>query len=586
MIAVEDHAHEKPSHGSHEHHGPSPLKRLWSLLRVESRDLWLVGIFATFIGILSLAVPIAIDILVSNVQGGNEAMLQVVIVLALALFCLLALAGAMRALSTFVVELIQRRIFVRIVDVLAQRLPRIRASAFDRQHGPELVNRFFDVLTVQKAGATLILDGLSVLLQGAIGLIVLAIWHPYLLGFNLALLVAMTLVVWLLGFGAIRAKISESYAKYAVAGWLEEMVRHPLAFKLSAGQDYAMEKADGLTRHYLDCRVDSFRILFRQILFGLALQAIASSALLGLGGYLVVRNELTLGQLVAAELIVLVLVGSFVKLGKSLESYYDLMAAMDKLGHLVDLPLERDSGESLPAMPRPAALELRHVCFSYEEGGEVLSGLSAAIRAGERVAIVGESGAGKSTLVDLLLGLREPTSGHIEIDGSDVRDLRLHELREQVVSVASAEVFEGTILDNVSLRRPDVTTAEVRAALRTVSLLDEVQALPQGLHTPLVTGGAPLSQGQTLRLMLARAIAGRPRLLILDEALDPFSRQMRQRILSALFDRQAGWTLLVVTHDQEIITACDRVLEVPAQTRPDVEALTPVLNDSERSLPR
>lgn len=545
-----------------EHHGPPPLRRLIAMLRLDSSDLWLVVIFAAGIGLLSLATPITLEALVSNVQGGNQAMFQVVVVLSLILFFCLSLAGGMRAYSTFIVELIQRRIFVRVVAELAYRLPRVQVRAFDRQHGPELVNRFFDVLTVQKAGATLMLDGVSVVIQAFIGLLVLSVWHPYLLGYNLVLLLALVFMIWLLGIGAISTKIRESFAKYAVAGWLEEMVRHPLAFKPSAGQHYAMNRADALTEHYLETRIASFRILYRQILFSIALQAIASSALFTLGGWLVVRNELTIGQLVAAELIVTVLVGSFVKLGKSLESFYDLMAAMDKLGHLLDLPLEREEGELLPESGRPASLEIHNLRFHYEDGNDVFHGLTVSIRPGERVALVGESGVGKSTLLDILMGLREPGSGYVTIDGIDLRDLQLEDLRRHVISVAGEEAFAGTILDNVRLGRPEVSLLDVRQALETVCLMQDIQTLPQGLHTPLNTGGAPLSDGQTKRLMLARALASKPRLLLLDESLDLLDPPAKRSTLAALCDRNVPWTLIIVTRDPDILAACDRTIDL------------------------
>lgn len=553
-------------HGGHHHHGPSPLARLIGLLRPEWRDVWMVVVFAVGIGLLSLAIPITVEALVSTVQPGNVTMFTAVIVLALVLFGCLSLAAVMRALSTYVVELIQRRIFVRVVGDLAYRLPRVQAQAFDRAHGPELVNRFFDVLTVQKASATLLLDGVTVVIQAIIGLLVLAIWHPYLLGFNLALLVTLTFFVWLLGYGAITAKIRESLAKYAVAGWLEEMVRHPLAFKASAGQDYALRRADALSRDYLVQRQASFRILFRQILFGFWLQALASSVLLGLGGWLVIRNELTTGQLVAAELIVLVVVGGFVKLGKSLESYYDVLAASDKLGHLVDLPLERTGGERLARGDGPASLRLCGLSYSYDDdqGHQVpiLHGVDAEIAPGERVALIGPSGGGKSTLMEILFGLREPTEGHAELDGIDVRDVRLESLREQVGEVAGTEAFEGTVLDNVRMGRPGVPLTAVTAALRAAGLLDEVRALPQGLRTHLATGGAPLSRGQSQRLMLARAIAGRPRLLLLDGSLDDLDGDMRRRVIGELFSRDNPWTLLVVTHNPDVLAACDRTLSL------------------------
>jgi ABC-type bacteriocin/lantibiotic exporter with double-glycine peptidase domain len=544
------------------------MSRLGEILQPEGRDLWTVTIFAIGIGILTLATPITVDALVNNVQGGNLDGMLIVIVLSLILLGCLVLAALMRAWQSWVVEYIQRRVFVRVVDDLAYRLPRVSAAALDRAHGPELVNRFFDVLTVQKAGATLLLDGVTVLIQGVIGLALLAVWHPYLLGFNLVLLLSLGFIIWVIGWGAVSAKIGESLAKYAVAGWLEEMVRHPLAFKHPAGQSYALSRADALALSYLNRRQDSFRILYRQIVFGLLLQALASAAMLGLGGYLVIQNALTLGQLVAAELIIAVTVGSFVKLGKSLESFYDLMAAMDKLGHLTDLALERSRGVDEHPGSGPARLEVHNVSYGFPDGhGGVVYGLrevSLTLEPGERVALTGPPGAGKSTLVELLYGLREPSSGAVRLDGVDVRELSLRSLREQVVTVAQAEVFDGTVLDNVRLDREGVTHSDVRAALKAVGLLEAVEALPDGLGTSLATGGAPLSRGQAELLILARAMAGKPRLLILDGILDGLAPEVRREILPALTAPDAPWTLLAVTYHREVKAACGRVITLQA----------------------
>jgi len=566
-------------HGDDDHHpashGPPPLRRLVGMLRPEGRDVWVVVLFALGVGILSLATPLTVDELITSVQGGVQMRSQVVVLSVVLLVCL-GLAAGLRALSAYVVELIQQRFFVRVVGDLAYRLPRASLPAFDRQNGPELVNRFFDVLTVQKAGAVLLLDGVSVVIQAAVGLVILGFYHPFLLGFDLVLLAAMCFIIFVLGRGAVATSIDESFAKYGVAGWLEEMVRHPLTFKHGGGADYARDRADALTRRYLRARQTHFRILFRQLGFALALQAVASAALLGLGGWLVIpdetgRSALGVGQLVAAELIVVVIVGSLVKLGKSLESYYDLMAAVDKLGHLIDLPLERHSGEG-HAGAGPASLRLRHVSYAYEDGHghsrAVLDHLDATVPAGARVAVVGPSGSGKSTLAELLYGLREPTHGSIELDGVDLRDVRLDALREQVALVSSLEIFAGTLAENVAMGRPYVTLADVRAALAQVELLDEVRALPDGLHTRLVPGGSPLSLGQARRVLLARALLGRPRLLLLDETLDELDDRSQGLILDAVLAPGAPWTALVITHRDDVAARCDRRLEL---RRPDDE---------------
>lgn len=545
-------------HDEHHHgHGPSPTTRLWRLILAERRDVTLVVLYSLGVGVLSLAIPITAMAVVNT--AAMATLLQQLIVLCLALFLSLGVAAVLRGVQTVVVEFLQQRIFVRVVADLAYRLPRIELKAYDRQHGPELVNRFFDVLTVQKSTATLLLDGIAVVLHMTIGLLLLAFYHHLLLAFAIILVAGLLFIVFVLGRGALDSAIRESRAKYQVAGWMEEIARHPAAFKLHGGPRFAQERADAHAREYLLARQGHFRILLRQFMFALALQVAASTTLLGLGGFLVIQEQLTLGQLVAAEIVVTLVVASFTKLNKQLESYYDLLAAVDKLGHLLELPLERQTGEVHQARTKGAALRIHNVSFAYDPGRTlVLDGFELDIQPGERLAIVGPNGAGKSTLVDLLFGTRTPTSGHIAIDDADLRDMRLQSLREHVAIVKGIEIFDGTLLENVRMGRDEMAIAEVRRALTAVQLLEEVLDLPGGLNTRLGTGGTPLSLGQCERLMLARAIAGQPRLLILDEVLDDMDREVRSEVMPAIFGKEALWTLIVITHSQEVAQLCDR----------------------------
>lgn len=546
------------AHPPHEeHHGLPPLLRLWGLLLPEQRDLWLVVLYAVAVGILSLATPITVMAVVNTTAMAT--LMQQLIILCLILLLCLALAAFLRLLQTIVVEFMQQRIFVRVVVDLAHRLPRVDLKAFDRVHGPELVNRFFDVLTVQKASATLLLDGVTVVLQTTIGLVLLAFYHQFLLGFDVFLVVGLVVILFVLGWGAVPSAIRESRAKYRVASWLEEIARHPVAFKLCGGPQFVLERADTLARDYLLARQQHFWIVLRQVGSALALQVVASTALLGLGGYLVIAGQLTLGQLVAAEIVVSSVVASFTKLGKQLESWYDLLAAVDKLGQLLDLPLERDDGAVHQARSRGAAVTMRQVSFRYADHLPlVLHQFDLDIRPGERVALLGPNGAGKSTVIDLLFGLRTPTSGYIAIDGEDLRSLRLDSLRQHIGVVKGLEIFEGSVLENVRMGREELTLADIRQALAKVDLLGDVLSLPEGLNTRLGTGGSPLSLGQAERLMLARVIAGQPRLLVLDEVLDDMDQEVRKTVLPAILGQDAHWTLLVVTHSREVARLCDR----------------------------
>jgi len=496
----------------------------------------------------------------------------------LTLFVLVALgfSTAMNGLRASVVEIVQRSIFARVATDVTHRLLRVRADAFDRYHGPELVNRFFDVVTVQKAASLLLIDGLSILMQTLIGMVLLAVYHPWLLAFDVLMIAAMVAIIFVLGRGAIATAIKESKAKYALEGWLEQIAGHLVTFKSAGGAGYAIRRSHNLLEHYLEYRGTHFRILLRQILASFALQALASAALLGIGGWLVIERQLTLGQLVASELIVSAMVSAFTKFGKQLEVYYDLNAAIDKLGDLVDLPLERRGGEATLPGTGPVRVSLRDVEVRYDEDQASVRLPSWEVAPGERLGLSGPTGAGKSTLADVLFGLRSPSSGVVRIDSTDVRDVPLDQLRSHVALVRNVELFSATIVDNVRLGREHLSLDEVTAALDAVGLLDELLALADGLNTVLQPHGRPLSHRQACRLMIARAIVGRPRLLVLDGALDQIDREAeRARLIPVLFADDAPWTLICITERPDLLARCSRVMVLRdgAATETAIEAV-------------
>lgn len=541
-----------PAHpDAHEHAHPSPARRLWALVKLERDDLWVVAIYAAVVGLLTLATPVAVQALVGTVAFGT--LLQPIVVLSLLLLAALGFQAALKAMQTRVVESIQQRVFVRTAVDLAWRLPRVKREAADSGFGPETVNRFFDVLTVQKAANTLLTDGIATFLQIAIGLLVLGFYHPALLAFDLVLLTLLTLVVFGPGRRGLATSLEESRAKYAVAAWLEELARPGSALRSEGGAAWAAERADALTRRYLDARNKHFAVLFGQTLGTLGLQVLASAALLGLGGWLVVQHALTLGQLVAAELIVAAVAGSIGKLGKKLDAAYDLLTALDKLGHLVDLPIEDPSlGEPVPGQG-PVRVRVR---AAHDGDGP---GLDLELPAGSRTAIVGAEG---HPLGEWLTAQRVPTHGVVTLNGVETSRARTPALRENLALVLRGDFFEGTVLENVTLGRVGITAADARAALEKVGLLDEVRALEGGLDARLSPTGAPLTHSQLTRLVVARAIAGSPRLVVVDESLEAIEPVTRARVVAALARPSAPWTLVALVPDAHValVRGCERVL--------------------------
>ncbi len=548
---------------SHSGDESSPLRRLVRLFRPDRGDFIAVAVFAMAMGVLLLATPIAVQALVNSVALGGA--IPPLVVVSLLLLLGLSLAGMLSAVQTWIVEILQRRLFARTVAELAARLPRISIAVYDKSYGPELVNRFFDIITIQKTVAGLLLNGLSLLLSVLVGLVVLAFYHPLLLAFDILLLAVIALIVFAPLRRGVRSAIAESEAKYAVAGWLEEITRQPYLFRSSGMQPWVFEKSDRVVRNYLDTRAQHYRVLFGQIVSAIGLHVLASTALLGIGGFLVIQGSLTLGQLVAAELIVTLIVSSVAKMGKHLESYYDLIAATVKVTHLLDLPLEPMGGEERLSVAERNGIELElcELASAPVGGPPLFEDLSLHLAPGETLAITGPSGAGKSVLLEWLWGLRRPERGRIRFDGRDLRDLSLDSVRESVSFAAEVEILDGSLRQNVRVGRDGVSEDDVRNALASVGILHELEQLEHGLDTKLAALGRPLA-GSTLRcLQIARAIAGRPRLLIVSDRLLQFSGARRAQLIQALFHPNRSWTLIVVSESEDITSRCDKILLLP-----------------------
>lgn len=544
---------------SHAHGAPPkrPLARLGDALRFERDDVWIVALFATAVGILSIVAPAAIEALVNTVAFGVQ--LWPVIVLSGVMFVFLALSAALRAMQLYVVECLQRRFFVRTADAFADHFSRAEIAAFDGRNPTDIVNRFFEVASVQKSVATLLVDGVGVVMITLVGLVVLAFYHPYLLTFAAVMAGLVLFLFFVLGIGGVRTSIAESYAKFDVAAWLEELAKCPHTFRFGRGGELAHQRADDLADAYVAARRRHFSVVWRQTLFALLLEAVAMTILLGLGGWLVIQRQLTLGQLVAGELIVALVLAAISKSGKYIETFYDLQASLDKLGVIEQLPLERTGGEILPAADRPmrVVVEVR----ARRPGQEAAEMRRLEVSPGERVAITGPSGSGKTWLLETLALLRVPTEGLLEFDGLDARSLDRAATRLQVAYVGQSETFADTVAENIRVGRDDLSAADVRRALEMVDLADTVARLPEGVSTPLASDGLPLSVNDISRLSIARALAGRPRLLLVNGMLDRLDMRSCPEVLDSLFDRGAPWTLVIVTARDDIKARCDREVE-------------------------
>lgn len=546
-----------PTHQSEDHSIP-PTERMISLLRMEKRDIWIIVIYGIAIGILSLVVPVATSSLVNIVAFG--VLLQPVLVLTFLVFIFLSFAGVMTAIQTYITEILQRRIFVRVSTDFASRFPQVTEENFDDEHPPEIVNRFFDTMTLQKGSMSLLVEGLEVFLTTLIGFLVIAFYHPIFLIFSLAILFSCYIIIFRkLGENAIASAIKVSKEKYNVAAWLQEIARHRYAFKSKFGSHYASERADSLTRGYLLAREKHFKYLFRQILGLLGTQALGSAIVLGIGGYLVINRQLTIGQLVAAELIVAKVLYGLGKFGKHLETFYGTIAALDKIGHVTDLPTEDVKLAILEKENDPFEVQLTDVYYEMNNGVRIFDKLKLHIPSGSKIAISDTSSLHATILLDLLACNREPMYGTVEFSGEDARDLSKFELRSNIALIRDREIFNGTILENLKLGRLDISNNKINAILDEVGLNEAIDSLPDGLNTKLKTYGAPLNPIQINLLLIARALLGNPGLFLIDCALDGLDQNTLERVVNCLFKKSSSYTLVVVSNEMKILSKADEV---------------------------
>lgn len=525
----------------------------------DRREFGAILIYSLMNSVLFLTVPLAAQALVNVVVSGLY--LQPLLVLSGALLFGLLAAGVLTIVRFYLVEVMRERIFARVALRVAERLPRVCHRNLAENNGPEIMNRFFDVINIQKSWFKLAYEGPGALLEILVGLGLLAFYGTQLFSLATALLLGGFLLIWLVGFGGLRSSLSESSQKYRVAEWLEEMVRCHDALKVNSRPDFWAEETDRRVVSFLKHRRRHFAILVRQKSLYYLLAAFALSGMLGLGGYLVVQGQLTLGQLVAAELVIWGVLKATQKMIGLTESLYDLLTGLEKVSVLTSMEVDVPGATILHESEEGAEVRVDGLYFGYElDHPPLFRDLSLKLKPGEMVTVLGANGSGKSSLVKILAGLLKPSRGSVEIDRIDLREFDPNSLARHLgVLSGQAQIFAGTLLDNVSLGRP-VALHRVKELLDFCDSRKLLGQLPKGAQSVLASGGTTLSSSERDSLLLTRCLVERPRLLLLDDSLTHFSERQQRVIASKLRELKSSCTVLSTVPLPDLVAVSDRVL--------------------------
>jgi ABC-type bacteriocin/lantibiotic exporter with double-glycine peptidase domain len=539
----------------------SPVKRLFRLLGTERKDIAYIMVYALIIGLVSLMLPIGLQSTVELVSGGVF-FSSVYVLIALVIAGVLA-TGILQIIQLSLVEHLQQKIFAKGAFEFAFRIPKIKMEALDRYYAPELVNRFFDIITIQKGLPKLLIELSSAVIQIFFGLILMSLYHPFFVFFGIFLIFILVVTLAFTGKRGLSSSIEESKYKYKVVQWLEEMARAIHSFKLMGNTDLPYKRTDGALANYLKHRKSHFIVLMTQFSSFVLLKVAVTGAMLIIGTILVVNREITLGQFVAAEVVIILVLTAVEKMIMHTEVVYDMLTAVDKVAHLTDLPLERSGGLDFPRHSASPgySIELNNLTYKFKDAtSPILKGINLNINNKERVCISGTPGSGKSTLAHIISGLYTDYDGGISVNGYSLRDIDLTHLRDRVSkNISNDDIFDGTMYDNILLGK-SIRPEEAIEALRKVGLHEYVSALPEGLQTKLISGGKGLSNSMIHKLILARCLAKKPELLILNDFFSGLSKADKIDLIQCVIDPAENWTLVVVSNDPMVMSASDRVI--------------------------
>lgn len=519
-------------------------EQFYTLLRPEAGFYKVVLIYSLAISLLTLAVPLSVQLLVDTVA--NIALPRAVILIALLLFTLLFLSGVMYALRAYAMELFSRKIYARISSEIAMTAMLAESDYFEEHQQADLFNRYFDIVTLKKSLPSILTNGFTLLLQAIIGFTVVSFYHFYLLIYCLVLIALIWLIWRLWGWAAINTAFRLSQAKYDTAAWLQSLAVTNESYRATLDPTFAIEETDRLVGEHIACQERHFRHTFAQLLSFLFLYASASAILLGVGGWLVIAGELTLGQLVAAELIMLSILVGLPQLAGYLDTFFDVCAAVEEISRFRDVETQLPAKASAVAMPADTQIRFKEVRLSRFGRTKTFDFV---LPRESTVRVVGNPLSLK-WLAELLRGNYQPEAGLITLGGIDNLEIDRQALRQSIKVIDRVTLLPMSISAYLDLFVSDTSEYSKQQALSALKLDEDIARLNGGLKAKLSRSAWPLTQPQAIRLKLATALLARPRVLVLGDIVDSVEREVINETLARL--QAAGTTVLYYSKREDL----------------------------------
>lgn len=538
----------------------TPWTRLLNLLKLERKDILKILLYAVFAGLVGLSLPLGVQATINLVVGG-QFNASIIILISLVLLGVI-FQGILRYMQLRVAEDLQQRIYTRASFEFIYRFPRIKSQALDGYYAPELANRFFDTMVIQKGLPKILIDFSASLLQIIFGLILLSFYHPFFILFGFVLVILLYVVFKYSVPLGVQTSLDESSCKYRNAHWIEEIARSYESFKVSDSFSLSSKKNDELAIDYLNARESHFSILRLQFFKMIGFKTIVTAGLLIIGGLLVINQQMNIGQFVAAEIVILLMINSVEKLILGLENVYDVLTSIEKIGKITDMPLEEKVENQPFNKTKDLRLELVNLNLEFTRSNKkVLTDINLNIEPKSHVLITGQSGSGKTSLLKIIAGLIPPSDGQLLINDINIKNINNEHYRSFIGHVFPNNLpFDGSIEENITFNNPEIEEKKVKEVCSVLGLDNFIKAQPKGLQTNISTDGKQLSYTMSKKIILARALVSEPKLLILKDPLDEFDVKEIKTIIKYLFDPKQPWTILVASRNAIWKEYCERVI--------------------------
>lgn len=542
--------------------GLTASQRLTNLLKLDRKDILQVFFYAIFAGLVSLSLPLGIQAIINLIQSGRVSVSWIVLVFIVIIG--VALVGVLSLMQLRITENLQQKIFIRSSFEFGVRLPKIKSEELYDKYPPELANRFFDTLTIQKGVSKLLVDFSSALLQILFGILLLSLYHPFFIFFGVFLILLLYIIFKFSFLSGLNSSLKESKYKYKVVSWLQEIARNNFSFKKAINFDFALTKNDKLVSEYINYREKHFNVIKRQYTQLIIFKIIITAGLLLIGGYLVLNQKMNIGQFVAAEIIILLVINSVEKIIIGLETLYDVLTAVEKIGQITDLEIEETSSKNIDFCYTNIQLAAENMCFKFPDSTDfIIEKINLTIEQSEKIYLDGLNGSGKTTLIRVLAGILQPTSGSLYINDDTYRKIDLDQFRTQISTIMIGETpFEGTILENITFNNPLISQEDLKWAIESVKLGDFIKSLPKGLDTKISPEGKQLSSSNAQKILMARSIISKPKILFYEDALDKMDFDAAKEVIDFITSNTNPWTLIVSSKSDYWKTKCNRIIQM------------------------